>query len=92
MHVCAVCWARQPSHTLWFEHVTEAHDASVGDFGWRICLGTPRAAPPCPGIRKKAPTEGHPPVRRVRPAPAPFKAKDGTTYTPQSLWEGEHDH
>ena len=88
-HRCAVCWERQSDHAVWFAHVVTQHGATVGDFGMRRCWGKPKDAPTCPGIAHEAklPNRSIERAPRRRPQPQPFKAKDGTTYTPVPLPE-----
>lgn len=84
-HRCAVCWAEQRTHDEWYEHATEAHDASLIEFGFDRCTYDPRN---CVGVKhaRTLRTEGV--VRpRTRPEPQPFKARDGTVYTPVPLFE-----
>lgn len=85
IHRCAVCWDQQSEHAVWFAHVVKEHGATVADFGWRPCLGWHKDAPSCPGIEHamRLPNRAtRAPARRRRPEPQPFKAKDGTVYTP----------
>jgi hypothetical protein len=89
-HRCAVCWEQQSEHAVWFAHVVAMHGATVGDFGMRECWGKPKESMTCPGIAhdEKLPNRAQRrAARRARPEPQPFKAKDGTVYTPVPLFE-----
>jgi hypothetical protein len=92
-HRCAVCWERQVSHQDWYDHATSTHDSILAEFGFDECKGHTRLCISnckkfhCPGAEhaNKLPNFGLPTQHRVKPAAAPFVAKDGTTYTPIPL-------
>lgn len=82
-HRCAVCWEWAESHDDWLEHAIETHGAVLNLFGFDRCIGNL-----CPGIEhaRKLPNYGEARVPRQRAEPLPYRAHDGTLYTPVSLW------
>jgi hypothetical protein len=80
-HRCGVCWEWDSDHAAWLKHVTEQHGSVIAEFGHRECRDT------CVGFdhARRLRNEGNPPVKRARPEPQPYKAHDGTTYTPVPL-------
>lgn len=93
-HRCAVCWERLASHDDWLQHATVVHGAVLAEFGYSVCSHDrscrsncrEHASYNCPGTQhvRRFKTEGEP-IRRSRPEPQPFVARDGTTYTPVRL-------
>lgn len=81
-HRCAVCWEKQANHQDWYDHAIKLHGSLLDQFGYDRCRRS------CPGIEhaRRLPNFGQPRVLRARPEPQPFKARDGTLYTPQPLF------
>lgn len=78
-HRCAVCWVWAESHDDWAQHATEAHGATVAE----RC-----PAKRCPGMLHalRLPNYGETRAPRQATPPTPYQARDGTLYTPVSLW------